>query len=117
MSNVGYVSLMEPTVLISFRCPFQYWNHDTWLDGGVSPFQHLRHCCLSCKSGFGQVMKGATITVMWHNSDGSFTVSQRDGGPGEQEPTLVPSPSRVAVVDNSISVVSVQYLRQVCIVE
>ncbi|TBU25164.1 CBD9-like protein [Dichomitus squalens] len=50
--------------------------------------------------GFGQTMANTPMVIMWPNSDGSITVSQRQA-PSEVMPTLVSNPPRVATADQS----------------
>lgn len=42
-------------------------------------------------------MQGTPMVIMWANGDGSVTLSQRTA-PGLVEPTLDPSPPRIAQV-------------------
>ncbi|KAI0369695.1 hypothetical protein BV20DRAFT_1053069 [Pilatotrama ljubarskyi] len=52
--------------------------------------------------GFGSFMANTPMVIMWPNSDGSMTLSQRMA-PGEVMPTVDPSPPRVATADPSTS--------------
>ena len=45
-------------------------------------------------------MANTPMVIMWPNSDGSITVSQRQA-PSEQMPTLVSNPPRVATADQA----------------
>ncbi|CAK5265915.1 unnamed protein product [Mycena citricolor] len=56
-------------------------------------------------SGFGTVMAGSPMVIMWPNSNGSVTISQRSA-PTEQMPTLVANPARVATLDTALSTTS-----------
>lgn len=49
-------------------------------------------------------MARTPMVIMWANSDGSITLSQRQAS-GEVEPTVVSSPPRVATLQDSLSVV------------
>ncbi|KAI0779570.1 hypothetical protein C8Q74DRAFT_1198609 [Fomes fomentarius] len=53
-------------------------------------------------SGFGAQMAGSPMVIMWPNSDGTITLSQRSAS-GEVMPTLVSNPPRVAAVDAAAS--------------
>ncbi|TCD70063.1 hypothetical protein EIP91_005044 [Steccherinum ochraceum] len=55
--------------------------------------------------GFGQTMANSPMVIMWPNSDGSITLSQRQA-PAEVMPTLVSSPPRVATLETSLSSLS-----------
>ncbi|RXW25643.1 hypothetical protein EST38_g232 [Candolleomyces aberdarensis] len=55
--------------------------------------------------GFGSSMAGSPMVIMWPNSDGSITLSQRQAS-GEVEPQVVSSPPRVATLQQSLSVTS-----------
>ncbi|CAK5265805.1 unnamed protein product [Mycena citricolor] len=55
--------------------------------------------------GFGTVMAGSPMVIMWPNSNGSVTISQRSA-PTEQMPTLVANPARVATLDTALSTTS-----------
>ncbi|KAF5337670.1 hypothetical protein D9758_013029 [Tetrapyrgos nigripes] len=48
------------------------------------------------------LMTGSPMVIMWSNSDGSITLSQRQA-PGEIEPTVVSNPPRVATLLESAS--------------
>jgi hypothetical protein len=45
--------------------------------------------------GFGTQMPGTPMVIMWPNTDGSITLSQRQAS-GHVQPTVVTSPPRVA---------------------
>lgn len=49
-------------------------------------------------------MAGASMFILWANSDGTITLSQRAGA-GEFEPEVDPSPARVATVSDALSAV------------
>ena len=53
-------------------------------------------------SGFGTQMANTPMVIMWPNSDGSITLSQRRA-PGEIMPTVDSSPPRVASADAAAS--------------
>ena len=53
-------------------------------------------------SGFGTQMANTPMFIMWPNSDGSLTLSQRRA-PGEVMPTVDSSPPRVASADAAAS--------------
>ncbi|KAJ2918043.1 hypothetical protein MD484_g2374, partial [Candolleomyces efflorescens] len=55
--------------------------------------------------GFGTSMTRTPMVIMWPNSDGSITLSQRQAS-GEVEPQVVSSPPRVATLQQSLSVTS-----------
>lgn len=55
--------------------------------------------------GFGSQMADTPMVIMWENSDGSMTLSQRQA-PAEVMPTLVPDPPRVATLAPQLSSVS-----------
>ncbi|KAJ7587083.1 CBD9-like protein [Mycena floridula] len=61
--------------------------------------------------GFGTQMTGSSVVIMWSNSDGSITLSQRKAS-GEFEPSLDNNPSRVATLSNALSTTSgnIQYV-------
>ena len=50
-------------------------------------------------SGFGTRMADAQMVIVWPNSDGSATLSQRTAS-GETMPTLDSSPDRVATLQS-----------------
>ncbi|KAH9931172.1 uncharacterized protein BXZ73DRAFT_47488 [Epithele typhae] len=52
--------------------------------------------------GFGKTMANSPMVMMWTNSDGSITVSQRQAS-GEVPPSPVSNPPRVATVDQANS--------------
>ncbi|KAI0674858.1 hypothetical protein C8Q78DRAFT_988665 [Trametes maxima] len=55
--------------------------------------------------GFGSVMTGTPMVIMWPNSDGSITLSQRKA-PGETMPTVDASPPRTATSDPGASAIT-----------
>ncbi|THH26653.1 hypothetical protein EUX98_g7532 [Antrodiella citrinella] len=55
--------------------------------------------------GFGQTMANTPMVIMWPNSDGTITLSQRKA-PQEVMPTVDPSPPRVATIQPSLSSLS-----------
>ncbi|KAJ7678689.1 hypothetical protein B0H17DRAFT_944227 [Mycena rosella] len=55
--------------------------------------------------GFGTHMANSPMVILWGNSDGSVTLSQRQA-PSEVMPTLVSSPPRVATLSTDLSTVS-----------
>jgi hypothetical protein len=66
--------------------------------------------------GFGGMMKGTHMVVIWENEDGSKVVSQRYGGPGHIEPLIEDHPPRLATqvpatvkIDMSISKTHANY--------
>ncbi|KAI1794222.1 CBD9-like protein [Ganoderma leucocontextum] len=50
--------------------------------------------------GFGQTMANSPMVIMWSNSDGNITLSQRQAS-SEVMPTVVSNPPRVASLDTS----------------
>ncbi|KAJ7587081.1 hypothetical protein C8J56DRAFT_91195 [Mycena floridula] len=55
--------------------------------------------------GFGSQMTGSSMVIMWSNSDGSITLSQRKAT-GESEPPVDANPSTVATLATDLSVTS-----------
>ncbi|KAJ7467036.1 hypothetical protein FB451DRAFT_1259939 [Mycena latifolia] len=55
--------------------------------------------------GFGQGMPGTPMVIMWSNSNGSITLSQRQAS-GYIMPTVVSSPPRVATLSAALSTTS-----------
>ncbi|KAJ6456385.1 CBD9-like protein [Mycena sanguinolenta] len=55
--------------------------------------------------GFGTQMANTPMVIMWGNSDGTVTLSQRQA-PAEVMPTVVASPPRVATVSDTLSTTS-----------
>jgi len=55
--------------------------------------------------GFGSQMAGTEMVIMWANSDGSITLSQRKAT-GEVMPTVDSSPTRLATLSNALSTTS-----------
>ncbi|KAI0644677.1 hypothetical protein C8Q79DRAFT_1011697 [Trametes meyenii] len=55
--------------------------------------------------GFGSVMTNTPMVIMWPNSDGSITLSQRKA-PGETMPTVDASPPRTATSDPGASAIT-----------
>ncbi|KAJ7782508.1 hypothetical protein DFH07DRAFT_790896 [Mycena maculata] len=55
--------------------------------------------------GFGSQMSNTPMVIMWGNSDGSVTLSQRQA-PSEIQPTLVSDPPRVATLSTTLSTTS-----------
>lgn len=47
-------------------------------------------------------MPNTPMVIMWANSDGTITLSQRQA-PAEVMPTLVPNPPRTATLDMDLS--------------
>lgn len=58
----------------------------------------------SLYSGFGSQMANTPMVIMWMNSDGSATLSQRKA-PTEVMPTVDPSPPRTASMATNLNVV------------
>ncbi|KAF9043771.1 hypothetical protein BDZ89DRAFT_1059221 [Hymenopellis radicata] len=52
--------------------------------------------------GFGTEMVGSPMVIMWKNSDGTFTISQREAT-AEVQPVVVSSPPRVATLQSTLS--------------
>ena len=52
--------------------------------------------------GFGSTMANSPMVIMWPNSDGSITLSQRKTS-AEVMPTVVANPPRVATLSTSLS--------------
>ena len=73
----------------------------------LPPFPQLTH--LSFCSGFGSQMVNTPMVILWPNSDGSVTLSQRSAS-GRFMPTVVSSPPRVASLQNSLVDVSILIL-------
>ncbi|KAJ7049971.1 CBD9-like protein [Mycena amicta] len=55
--------------------------------------------------GFGRQMSNTPMVIMWGNSDGTITISQRKA-PGEVMPTVDSSPPRVATSSTALSTTS-----------
>ncbi|KAJ7162252.1 hypothetical protein C8R46DRAFT_346620 [Mycena filopes] len=55
--------------------------------------------------GFGNQMSNTPMVIMWGNSDGTVTISQRQA-PAEVMPTVVASPPRVATLSTTLSTTS-----------
>lgn len=55
--------------------------------------------------GFGTQMANTPMVIMWMNSDGTVTLSQRKA-PSEVMPTVDSNPARTASLDNELSVLS-----------
>ncbi|KAI0085042.1 hypothetical protein BDY19DRAFT_1076837 [Irpex rosettiformis] len=55
--------------------------------------------------GFGAQMANSPMVILWSNTDGSVTLSQRQS-PSQAAPTVVSNPPRTATVEQSLSVVS-----------
>ncbi|KAG2015526.1 hypothetical protein CC2G_008790 [Coprinopsis cinerea AmutBmut pab1-1] len=55
--------------------------------------------------GFGRQMVRSPMVILWANSDGSITLSQRQAA-RQVEPDVVAAPPRVATLQNSLSVAS-----------
>lgn len=81
------------------------------LDGHVSVEIRCLQCRANAKSaiprGFGSQMAGTEMVIMWANTDGSITLSQRKAT-GEIMPTVDSSPSRVATLSTVLSSVCVE---------
>lgn len=52
--------------------------------------------------GFGSQMSGSPMVILWSNSDGTITLSQRQAS-GHNMPTVVSNPARVATLEDSLS--------------
>ncbi|KDQ58563.1 hypothetical protein JAAARDRAFT_34380 [Jaapia argillacea MUCL 33604] len=55
--------------------------------------------------GFGSRMSGSPMVILWSNSDGSITLSQRESK-GHSMPTVVASPPRMATLSTDLSIAS-----------
>ncbi|KAF7357935.1 CBD9-like protein [Mycena venus] len=55
--------------------------------------------------GFGTQMSNTPMVIMWGNSNGSVTLSQRQA-PGEVMPTVVANPPRIATLSETLSTTS-----------
>ncbi|KAJ7800577.1 hypothetical protein B0H14DRAFT_2898843 [Mycena olivaceomarginata] len=55
--------------------------------------------------GFGTQMSNTPMVIMWGNSDGTITLSQRQA-PTEVMPTVVANPPRIATLSNTLSTTS-----------
>ncbi|KAK7001337.1 CBD9-like protein, partial [Favolaschia claudopus] len=55
--------------------------------------------------GFGTQMAGSPMVIMWGNSDGTVTISQRSA-PGEVPPSVAANPPRVATKSDTLSTTS-----------
>lgn len=55
-------------------------------------------------SGFGQRMSGTEMFILWSNTDGSITLSQRTAS-GQFEPVYNQNPTRVATLAVDLSAV------------
>ena len=63
----------------------------------------VRWLTVSCiYRGFGNRMANSAMVIMWPNSNGSITISQRTA-PGHVMPTVDTNPPRVATVSTSLS--------------
>ncbi|KAJ7620296.1 hypothetical protein FB45DRAFT_929900 [Roridomyces roridus] len=52
--------------------------------------------------GFGQIMAGSPMVIMWPNWDGTITISQRQAS-SEVMPEVVANPPRIATLSNDLS--------------
>lgn len=79
------------------------------MDGGVRLYILLRSVffsqCFALRSGFGSQMANTPMVIMWPNSDGTITLSQRKA-PAEVMPTVDSSPPRTASAQSALSVLS-----------
>lgn len=57
------------------------------------------------RRGFGSQMANTPMVIMWSNSDGTITLSQRQAQ-REVMPTVVANPPRVATLNDALSNVS-----------
>jgi len=67
--------------------------------------QSLRSSVGWMAMGFGTRMANTPMVIMWANSDGNMTLSQRQAS-GHVMPTVVSSPPRTATAQSSLSVLS-----------
>ena len=63
------------------------------------------------RRGFGDTMANSPMVVMWPNSDGTITLSQRETT-AEVMPTVVSDPPRIATLSMSLSSVSCTYQKR-----
>lgn len=56
-------------------------------------------------SGFGTHMTNSKMVILWQNSDGSVTISQRFAT-AQVEPVTDPNPPRIATLDQPSTIVS-----------
>jgi hypothetical protein len=116
-----FILLPKLLLLNSTRHSTKYWFSKPRLDGDV------RHgdvrgiifggwlIVFFAHRGFGNTMANSPMVIMWPNSDGTITLSQRLAS-SEVMPTVVSSPPRVATLSTSLSSVryfgrSVSYVR------
>ena len=101
--NACPVPVPRVTELDPSRCPNQYWESHPWMAGDVSGIM-ISELGLnrSVSSGFGKQMAGTPMVIMWPNSDGTVTLSQRKA-PYETQPTLDSNPPRVATLSKSLT--------------
>ncbi len=64
--------------------------------------------------GFGNQMSNSPMIIMWSNSDGTITVSQREAS-GHSTPQVVSNPDRVATLAESASTVSAAAQMPLCL--
>ena len=81
-------------------------SEPAWLDVRVRPLTFgslppsMTLTANLARSGFGSQMANTPMVIMWPNSDGSVTLSQRQAT-GRVAPAVVTSPPRVATVSSS----------------
>lgn len=86
-----------------FRRAFEYRESTTWMDGGVGFLPSFDNAILILHhSGFGSHMAGSPMVIMWSNSDGTITLSQRSAS-SEVQPKLDSNPPRVASLLTNLS--------------
>lgn len=75
-----------------------------WMDGHVGYLNVSWHLSHSASRGFGNEMPNTPMVIMWTNSDGTVTLSQRKAS-GHVMPTVDQNPPRAASFDQTLSVV------------
>lgn len=89
-----------------FQTLFRAWVLQSWA-GWPCEFCSLsidRNALLHMRArrGFGSQMANSPMVIMWPNSDGSITLSQRQAS-AEVMPSVVANPPRTATKDDSLS--------------
>ena len=95
---------MKGVNVLGRRCSFEVWFHRCGMDGNVgnvTPF--VWQASFFCR-GFGSRMANTPMVIMWMNSDGTATLSQRRAST-EAMPTVVSDPPRTATFSSTLSVV------------
>ena len=105
VANLGWMAMWVHCLHPSLsNCHIYYPLVDLLLNS-LPPPSHNWHI-FSFGSGFGSQMVNTPMVILWPNSDGSVTLSQRSAS-GRFMPTVVSSPPRVASIQNSLVDVSI----------